>query len=46
MGEDVEKAIRYGNAAGAIAASRFGSQASLCTMKELSGFLTKQGEKQ
>ena len=41
MGKGVEEAIRYGNAAGAIAASRFGSQASLCTMKELSSFLTE-----
>jgi ribokinase len=37
-GMSIEEAIRYGNAAGAIAASRFGSQISLCTNAELSAF--------
>jgi ribokinase len=39
-GKSVEEAIRWGNAAGALAASRFGSQASLCTLRELENFLT------
>ncbi|MDR0403823.1 MAG: ribokinase [Treponema sp.] len=41
-GKTVEEAMRWGNAAGALAASRFGSQASLCTMAELVSFLEGQ----
>ena len=44
-GKTVEEAIRWGNAAGALAASRFGSQASLCTMAELTSFLAERCEK-
>jgi ribokinase len=42
QGKTVEEAMRWGNAAGALAASRFGSQASLCTMAELVSFLEKR----
>jgi ribokinase len=40
-GKTVEEAIRWGNAAGALAASRFGSQVSLCTYDELESFLKR-----
>jgi ribokinase len=42
QGKTVEEAMRWGTAAGALAASRFGSQASLCTMAELVSFLEEQ----
>jgi ribokinase len=42
QGKTVEEAMSWGNAAGALAASRFGSQASLCTMAELVSFLEGQ----
>jgi ribokinase len=41
LGKSVEEAVVWGNAAGALAVSRIGSQSSLCTMEELSAFLKK-----
>ena len=41
LGKSVEEAIVWGNAAGALAASKLGSQSSLCTMEELSALLKK-----
>jgi len=41
LGKSVEEAIVWGNAAGALAVSRIGSQSSLCTMEELAAFLKK-----
>jgi ribokinase len=39
QGKTIDEAILWGNAAGALAASKFGSQVSLCTLKELEDFL-------
>jgi ribokinase len=39
QGKNIENAMLWGNAAGALAASKFGSQASLCTLEELENFL-------
>jgi ribokinase len=44
-GKTVEEAMCWGNAAGALAVSRFGSQASLCTLAELVTFLDKHSER-
>jgi ribokinase len=38
-GKSVEEAIIFANGAGALAASKFGAQSSLCTRKELDAFL-------
>lgn len=38
-GRDMEQAVRFANAAGALAATRAGSQPSLATRRELDGFL-------
>jgi ribokinase len=43
-GKSVKDAIIRGNAAGALAASRFGSQVSLCTFRELEEFLAEHSE--
>jgi ribokinase len=40
--QTIEDAIIRGNAAGALAASKFGSQASLCTESELNAFLAER----
>jgi ribokinase len=39
VGKSMEEAIVWGNAAGALAVSKIGSQSSLCNMEELSAFL-------
>jgi ribokinase len=39
QGKTIDNAILWGNAAGALAASKFGSQISLCSLKELEVFL-------
>jgi ribokinase len=41
LGLPIDEAIRYGNGAGSLAASRFGSQASLCTIDELNVLLAE-----
>jgi ribokinase len=43
QGKDIEDAMLWGNAAGALAASKFGSQVSLCTLDELEEFLKRNG---
>jgi ribokinase len=39
QGKTIDDAVLWGNAAGALAASKFGSQVSLCTLQELEEFL-------
>jgi ribokinase len=42
LGKSMKEAVWYGNAAGAIATSRFGSQASLCSYDELTKFMNRK----
>jgi len=42
QGEDIKTALRYGNAAGALTASRMGSQPSLPTAEEVARFIAER----
>ncbi|MGB8214249.1 MAG: ribokinase [Anaerolineales bacterium] len=44
-GENMEDAVKYANAVGALATTRFGAQSSLPTMQEVKAFLERQAAK-